>query len=325
MKNKDKANYYRNLLITQFADSKPAKILTNPDAANPLNKNKAVSDRYEEIYNQFIEGNFYDAITQKKKADSLYGSNYWSPQLLYIEAIYEVKEACNDSAAIAVLNNLASLYPASPLKQKAERLAEVLKRREEIENYLAKLEVTRAKEEETIMINDAEPMVQKPDTTIAKTDTVKKVVIAPVVTVVIPKDTIKKIAPVINTTFTFNPTSPHYLIMILDKVDGTYVNEARNAFNRYNSDEYPSKQFTITKEALDNEHALLIFSPFVDADAAMAYYNKIKGAAKNEVSWLPANKYSFEIISEESLQLLRTNKNLNGYKNLLNAQYPGKF
>jgi hypothetical protein len=85
------------------------------------------------------------------------------------------------------------------------------------------------------------------------------------------------------------------------------------------------KQYTIDKISLDADHVILIFSPFASADIAMQYFNKINAAAPNEISWLEPNKYYFEIISDESLQLLEKNKDLTGYKNLLKIKYPGKF
>ncbi|MEJ7673914.1 MAG: hypothetical protein WKF59_14750 [Chitinophagaceae bacterium] len=69
----------------------------------------------------------------------------------------------------------------------------------------------------------------------------------------------------------------------------------------------------------------MIFSKFSDANAAIAYADKIKKNAATEVSWLPADKYSFLIISEANLQILKANKDLPGYIKLLNNKYPGKF
>ena len=54
-------------------------------------------------------------------------------------------------------------------------------------------------------------------------------------------------------------------------------------------------------------------------------HSNIKKAAPTEVSWLQANKYSFLVISEKNLQLLKTNKDIDTYKVLLKNQYPGKF
>ncbi|MEO7960238.1 MAG: hypothetical protein ABIR19_01755, partial [Ginsengibacter sp.] len=64
---------------------------------------------------------------------------------------------------------------------------------------------------------------------------------------------------------------------------------------------------------------------FPNADEAMVFVNRIKRDAASEVSWLPANKYSFYIISDANLEVLKQNKTLPDYLELLNKKYPGKF
>jgi tetratricopeptide (TPR) repeat protein len=302
---KDKADYYKGLLNGKYAGTASAQKLNNPSALNPKTKNPEATRLYEDIYNLFIEGDFEKAITEKKKADSIYGVNYWTPQLLYIEALQHVKNR-EDSAAIKGLQLIISNNPTSPLKQKAETMIDVLRRRAEIEKYLTSLEITRAQENQ----------LQAPET--------PKVVTKPVAPVV--KDTVAKVAPPLSSgPFVMAINAPHHVLMILNKVDQVYVTEARNAFIRYNRENYYGQTININKDALDADNNLLVISSFPDAAAAMAYYNKIRKDAASEISWLPTNKYSFLIITEENLQLLKTNKNIAGYKALLNTQFPNRF
>ncbi len=401
--NNERANYYKNLLNTKFAGSAVNKLITNPLSAKPALKNSAGTKRYEDIYNLFIEGKFKDALLEKQKADSLYGKNFWSPQLLYIESVYHIKEH-EDSVAITILEDIIKLYPKAPLMAKAERMIDVLKRRKEIEEYLTALQITRMGEDSIVeaprekLVRDdtrlivtakrfdssktvvpknipVAPGIPAIAEVIAVKDTVKvfalvaKAEVAKVVNkktspiapkVIIGKDGIKKTAPVIpdvatvqevvkkpvqvitknevakdsiikappilvNASFVFNPAKTQNVIMLLNKVDGTYINESKNAFTRYLAENFKTQQIVITKNALDKDIALLVFASFTNADEAVKFLDKIKKAAPDEVSWLPAAKYSFLIISDDNLQLLQINKNLNGYKELLNKQYPGKF
>jgi tetratricopeptide (TPR) repeat protein len=315
------ANYYKNLLTTKHAGSKSATILQNPSLLHPNAKNPEVTARYEGIYNLFIEGRFAEAIDAKSKADSLYGSNYWTPQLLYIEAVHLIKER-QDSNAIAVLQNLQKLYPESPLKEKAATLIDVLGRRKDIEEYLTKLEVTR-KEEEQIIIADNSKPVQRQLTQAPVTEAPKKVV--PTVISLKPRDSAAVKAVAVNAGFSIRPELKHYLVMVLNKVDGVYINEAKNAFTRFTRESYLTQNLLITRDAIDADRTLLVFSAFDDADAAFKFYDKIKKAAPQEVSWLQPNKYSFLIISENNLQLLKTNKDLDGYRQLLNSTFGNKF
>jgi len=306
LKLKDKAAHYKELLNSNFASTASGQKLNNPSASDPKAKNPEATKLYEDIYTLFIEGNFEKALAEKKKADSLYGIIYWTPQLLFIEALQNVKNR-NDSAAIQGLQLIISNNPTSPLKQKAETMIDVLRRRAEIEKYLTELQVTRAKENQ-LKVPDT-PKPAKPPVT------------PPVI-----KDTVAK-APAALTSgpFVMAVNAPHHVIMILNKVDQVYTNEARNALIRYNKEIFYGQTININKDVLDAENNLLVITTFADAAAAMVYYNKIKKDAASEISWLPANKYSFLIITEANLQLLKTNKNLSGYKALLNTQFPNRF
>lgn len=309
LEDKAKADYYKNLLNTKFPNSRSGQIVTNPAATTPSGKNPEVTKLYDDIYTLFIEGDYEKAMAEKKKADSLYGVNYWTPQLLYIEALQHVKNR-EDSVAIKGLQSIIDNNPNSPLREKAATMIDVLKRRAEIEKYLTSLEITRDNDDSLIQVqNNPAPAAPKPVTTAApKADSVKA---AP--------------PPLSSGPFVMALTSPHHVIMILDKVDQVYVNEAKNAFTRYNRENYYGQPIAITKDALDADRSLLVISSFPDAATALQYYDKIKRSAASEVSWLPANKYSFLIITDENLQKLKTNKDINGYKNLLNTQFPNKF
>ncbi len=302
---KVKAEYYKGLLNGKYGNSPSAQKLNNPAASNPKSKNSEATKLYEDIYNLFIEGDFEKAMAEKKKADSIYGENYWTPQLLYIEALHHVKNR-DDSAAIKGLQAIISKDPNSPLKEKAETMIDVLRRRAEIEKYLTNLEVTRA-EENTVKVVETPKSVNKP---------------APV----IPKDTVVKVAPPLSSgPFVMAVNAPHHVLMVLDKVDQVYINEAKNAFDRYNRENYYGQPININIDPLDAGLNLLVIKSFSDAAVAMQYYTKIKKDAPSEVSWLPAHKYSFLIITEDNLQLLKTNKNLAGYKALLNTQFRNRF
>jgi hypothetical protein len=136
----------------------------------------------------------------------------------------------------------------------------------------------------------------------------------------------KKLAPPVkNAQFIFDPTEAQNVLMVLTKVDPVYSSEARTAFNRYNGQSVTTNQIKIAKDTLDSERTLLVFSQFIDADEAIKYRDKLSHVSPSEISWLPAQKYAFYIISDANLELLKENKNLRSYIDLLNKKYPGKF
>jgi hypothetical protein len=308
--NLSKAAYYKNLLTTNFKNSKWAQPILNPQAAKQQPINTAATKRYENIYNLFIEGQFEKAVSDKKVADSVYGSNYWNPQLLYIESVYYIKQN-QDSLAISILNTIITQHPTSPLKDKAATMIDVLKRRKEIENYLTNLNVKRAEDNKLIVLNDSPSEKTAPK----QNDIPSQVKIE--------VQDAKK--PVESGAFRFIAEEPQNVVMILDNVDPVYISEARNAFNRYNREKFSGQNIEIIKDAIDKNRGMLVFRSFSNANNAVAYSEKLKKSASQEISWLPGNKYSFFIISDYNLQVLKLNKDLTGYINFLNNKVPAKF
>jgi outer membrane protein assembly factor BamD (BamD/ComL family) len=279
--------------------------------------NSEATKTYENIYNQFIEGNFDLALAQKRLADSTYGENYWTPQLLYIESVYYVKQH-DDSAAIVELKNIQSKYPNTALAEKATTMIDVLGRRKQIEEELTNLKIETPQE----------PEVKKPvDTVVARplvrTDSVavKKPVVTQVKTDSVAKKTVNPVIP-----FAFNLNAPHYVMIILNRVDPIFGNEARNAFNRYNKEKFYNKTFDLSLLNIDQENKLLLIKPFDNAQAAMDYIQQTKPKAATQiVPWLKPDKYSFSIISEQNLGILQSNPDLAAYKTFLEQNLPGKF
>jgi tetratricopeptide (TPR) repeat protein len=411
------ANKYKNLLNTKMPGSDWSKKVKDPKNLSSSNQKDAVgTKRYEEIYLKFIEGRFADALSDKQKADSLYGKNYWTPQLLYIEAVYHVKEK-NDSAAIETLKNIGELYPKSKLKPKADRMIDVLGRRKEIEQYLTDLKVTRAQEDsievDNTPIKVAPLKIVRNDSNLIKStntydslqtlarrgDSLRALarvqdslrIIArrmdslataqkryndslaaegrrldslmrnakirdSIMALVRLNDSLKNAARINDSlqliarrndslqlaalraseaernrpkitsgSYVFNPKSPHVVVMLLDKVDGTYINECKNAFTRYVNEFFRRDGLQVTRDAIDANTAMIVFNSFADANNASQFLYKVRKAAPDEVSWLPANKYSFILIDNENLDKLKTSKDLANYKALLSKAFPGQF
>lgn len=319
---------YKKLLDDRFNGSAAYKKLHEPAATASGQKSAAGTQQYEQIYQLFIEGKFEEAVQAKKMADSVYGNQFWSPQLLYIESVFYVRQR-NDSVAITTLEKIGSLYPDSKLKSKADRLIQVLKRRGEIEDYLTKLQVTRYKED-TIVIAAARVPMKRDDSRLLvpqkKTDSTAAPVLKPADQLQpVKRDSALAATNTVSGPYVFNHANAHHVLMVLDKVDGTYVNESKNALSRYVNDYFRDKQLTITRDALDNNLSLIDFSSLENANEALLFIQKIRKAAPDELSWLPANKYYFILIDNDNLIRLKNTKDIQGYLNLLRKQFAGQF
>ncbi len=318
--NASQATFYKNLLDSKFASSKYAKILNDPTSLQPEKNNPVFEKKYQEIYDLFIEGLYDSAIALKEKADCELGDHYWTPQLLYIWAIYSIK-CTSDSEAILMLENIVNNYPTSLLSKKAQTLINVLNRRAEIEKYLSDLQVERVSEEDRILMPDEKNVqLKKSNDGTIKVPQKMDLSHAPIFN----EAAVQMPPAFVNGPYKWYPSKKHLVVMLLDKVDGVYVNEAKNAFTRYNK-QFKFDSVVISKDLIDAQRSLLVFADFEDAAAAMVYFEAIKKSASSEISWLSSNKYSFFVISEQNLQLLKSSKDLDAYKQLLKNVYPGKF
>ena len=321
-----KANEAKAEMNSKFPSSHLTDIVKTGKDPKAEENNEATKT-YESIYDLFIEGKFDEAVAEKKVADSLYGENYWTPQLLYIESVYYIKER-EDSTAISELRKIQSKYPSTPLAQKATTMIDVLSRRKQIEDELTNYQIKAPEEKPEVKpevkqgpVVDTVTAARRP--VVVTTDTVnrKKPVTQPVKV-----DSVAKKNAARLTAFAFNAQAPHYAMIILNKVDVVFGNETRNAFARYNSEKYFNKTFELSTLNLTDDIKLVLIKPFDNAQAAIDYIHDVKPKAASEIiPWLKADKYSFSIISDQNLELLKTNPDLTAYKLFLDQNLPGVF
>lgn len=293
----------------------------NTDSTSKIKTDEATKT-YETIYNLFIEGKFKEAIEAKTNADKIYSKNYWTPQLLFIEAIYYVKQK-DDSTATVKLKELIKLYPKTTLAAKAATMIDVLKRRKEIEDYLTKLEVERNEDPVTRNVDtedDAtvvgvkkekktnEDTKEAPDKSTTKTEGTKK-------------STEEK-----KGVYNFIATDQQYIMIVFNKVDNLFIKESKDAFAQFNRQKFYSKKINIIQHQLDEENTILLFGIFENTGLALEYYNVLKPQATTRIiSFIPPNKYKYSIISQANFNILKDSKNLTEYYNFVQQILPDKF
>ena len=105
-----------------------------------------------------------------------------------------------------------------------------------------------------------------------------------------------------------------------------FGNEAKNAFFRYNREKFYNQPLQITTFDADADNKLLLIGTFANAQAAADYLQKTKPISGTEIiPWLKGDKYTFSIISDKNLELLKTNPDLVNYKKFIEQYFPGKF
>lgn len=323
-----KADAIKKLMKENFGDSNFTTIVTTGKNPQSTESNPEATKIYEDIYDLFIEGKFEQAIAQKKIADAKYGKNFWTSRLLYIEAVYYIQQR-QDSMAKTVLNAIITQFSGTPLAVKAANLQEVLGRRKQIEEELKNLVVTRNVDSSSSVQPVVAPVVTNPEKPTTDSSNKKQPTTAPIVSKPnpLPNDsTATQPGKKVNKAYTFSPDTPHFVVLVLTKVDPVFSNEAKNAFFRYNRETYYNKTYTLELYTLNDENRLLLTAPFNTADEAIAYIDKAQPKTATEIiPWLKGGKYSFIIISQSNLEVLKNSPDIEVYKQFLNQHFPGKF
>ena len=198
-------------------------------------------------------------------------------------------------------------------------MLDVLSRRAQIEEELRNMVITRPPEDTVSRQPITNVVINPPKDTVSNKPAV---VIKPTL-----KDTVA-VQPQKNVgaSFTFTPDAPHYVLLLLNKVDPVFSNEAKNAYFRYNRETFYNKQMSVELIELDGENRLLLISPFKNAQEAVDYIDKTKPKTATEIiPWLKGGKYTYSIITDKDLDVLKANKDLETYKTFLNQNMPGKF
>lgn len=333
-----KSDELKKIMTEQYGKSSYTNIVeTGKNPAIPKEEPEPTR-LYEGIYDLFIEGNFEEAIARKKTADSLYGNGYWTPQLLYIQAVYHAKQR-EDSAAQSVLSQIISLHPNSTLASKAQTLMNVLSRRSIIENELANMVIEMPVEDTTVKkkeeVTVASPVIEakapaaKKDTGAVTKNEPKNKAVVPNKTITTKSATdsiaVKVTQPPL-AGYDYNPLDKHYVIITLNKVDNVFRNEAKNAFGIYNREKYYNRQFEYSTVDIDAENKLLLIGSFDNAQDAIDYLAQAKPVANTRIMpWLKPEKYSFSIISAHNLEVLKTRPLLDEYRKFTDKYWQGKF
>ena len=128
MNNIPKSDYYKNLIVNGAPDSDYALIIKSPETAKDIaeSRNK-VEKFYAETYQLYTEGKYLEALSNCRKADTLYGKNYLIPQFTFIKALC-IGRTQDIDAFEKALAQLVIKYPKEPVKEKAQEMLDQIRK-----------------------------------------------------------------------------------------------------------------------------------------------------------------------------------------------------
>ncbi|NOX85301.1 MAG: tetratricopeptide repeat protein [Chlorobi bacterium] len=126
-KNTDKANYYKDLIVSNYPDSDYAQVILDPDYYTKLNAAKNESAKlYERTYKAFEREQYYRVITYANRAMEQFPEDTaLMPKFLFLRAISIGKVDVPDSL-YAALDHLIVTYPKSQVTPMAQSVLRML-------------------------------------------------------------------------------------------------------------------------------------------------------------------------------------------------------
>lgn len=129
--NNEKADYYKNLLVTKYPDTEYAKIILNPD----YNKEKAASlseaeKMYVNAYDLYTQEKYIETIAICEKADKELGNNPLLSKFDLLEAL-AIGRTQGVDAFESALTRIIIKYPKDAIKDKAQEYLDLVKKQKE--------------------------------------------------------------------------------------------------------------------------------------------------------------------------------------------------
>jgi tetratricopeptide (TPR) repeat protein len=118
----EKADYYKNIILTDYSDSDYAKIILNPDYYKEQQRKVAVQKVfYENTYRAYLNKQYADVIERKSMADSLFPGSDLAPkfEMLKALAIGQTKPIPEFESA---LKYVVARYPQDTVTIKAKEI-----------------------------------------------------------------------------------------------------------------------------------------------------------------------------------------------------------
>jgi len=153
--NKEKASYYKSLIVSNYPESDYARVILDPDYYIKLSEEKGQSAKlYERTYAAYERGQYIRVITYADKAIEQYpNDSSLMPRFLFLRAISIGKVDVPDSLYVA-LERLIAEYPQSDVVPRAKSVMEMLQKEYGIGERLVEDDENVNPEKETLFTYD---------------------------------------------------------------------------------------------------------------------------------------------------------------------------
>ncbi len=126
IKNQERADYYKNLILSNYPDSEFARLIKNPNAEQ---ENKSTENRlnsyYEDTYMAYTGGQYGNVIQRKYASDSLFPGNALKPKFDYLRTL-SIGKTKDINAFETALKNIVQDYPKDSVSVQAKMILDYI-------------------------------------------------------------------------------------------------------------------------------------------------------------------------------------------------------
>lgn len=229
-----KMETYKNILLTQYAETDYAKLIQDPDYYNKLAaKEKIYENQYAQVYENFIQKRWRDVVAAADIAIPNCTDETLQSQYAYLRAI-SAGQIYNQDTLIVGLTNLVKNYAQQPVAELARY-------------YLSNF--TQEQISKALGIKENTPEQAEIQQAITQPETPKK-----------------------TSAFSFNISEQHYVVLLV-KTAELPLQTIRENVNKFNNSHFSLKKLTISSFLIDNQRQMVTISKFENGSDAMDYYN----------------------------------------------------
>lgn len=284
--NAEKAEYYKNLLLTKYADSDYAKLILNPEYFN--NKQQRadiIQTYYENTYKAYQNQQFLAVIERKNEADSLFPPNSLTPKFELLKSLAIGKTRPISDFELS-LRDVIAHYPKDSVSITAKNILD----------YITKNN-----------LNGGKKAVNQEVTDSSKTENINQ------------SDSTQANNELPKTPFAFNPDTIHYFVMVFENKT-INLNELKIKISNFNTKFYSVAGYQINNAFIGSEKQYLAVKQFTNREEASSYMETL---LSDEEVFDDKSNYEYQVflISPSNFGKLMVTKDIEGYLNFYDEQY----
>lgn len=313
--NQQKSDNYKNILLTQYAESPFAKIIIDPDYSQKIDAREQAFNRfYNEAYDLYINKKYFEVLSFIEKYGQIFTEQPIPPQLAYLSSL-----ALGHTQQLPQLENsfkdITDKYPDDQLivPLVKQHLAFIDSNRNAMASRVFALVDNDPNNQRFVEEPAYEPVQNANQPTGVKTDPTVNPSGVP------PQEGVKAATIAESSFFSMDESGDYYFVVnVADP--SVNLSSSRFGIGQFNRINLPGSAIKHQLKPVGNQTQLIFIGPLSGKEGATIYFNKINPLIR-EIMKIPVNKYSTFFISQQNLEKIRDRETLDGYVEFYKKNY----